>query len=114
MNITVIVGALGAYFSTWKMISCRTASVPDMFVFVIWFSPRAIHGASITNMKWDLRLKNLDNMVTVGHSDTVIFPWEVSLVKESGKLNLVLSTDLNVCWAAQQKEKKKKSLRLRF
>lgn len=35
MNIRVIVGALGAYFSTWKMASCRTASVPDMFVFVI-------------------------------------------------------------------------------
>lgn len=82
MNIAIIVGALGAYFSTWKMVLYSTAAVPDMFVFVMWFSPRAIRGASITNMKWDLRLKNLDNMVTLGHSDTVIFPWEVSLVKE--------------------------------
>lgn len=34
MNITIILGALGAYSSTWKMFSCRTASVPDIFVFV--------------------------------------------------------------------------------
>lgn len=114
VNITIIVDALGACFFTWKVFSCRTASVPDMFIFVTWFSPRPVHGAGITNMKWDLRLKNLDNMVAIGHSDILLFFPEKSLwwKKESGKLNLVLSTDLDFCWTALNK--KKVSLKLRF
>lgn len=33
-----------------------------------------MYGTSITYMKWDLKLKNLDSVVAVRRSDTVTFP----------------------------------------
>ena len=75
-----------------------------MFMFVTRFSPRAIYGASITCMKWDLKLKNLDSIVAVRSSDTVLFFSKKSLwwKQDSGKPNFVLSTDLNFCWAPRK------------
>lgn len=74
MSIKIVMGALCASFSTWEqMVCCRTASVPDTFVFVTWFSPRAIYAAGITCMKWDLKLRNLDTVIPVRSSDTVLF-----------------------------------------
>lgn len=84
MNVKIVLGAQSAYSSTWEqLVFCSPASVPDTFVSVTWFPPRAIYGASITYKKWDLRLKNLDSTVAVRSLGTVLFLKKKNLSGES-------------------------------